>query len=265
MLALIITALLTQGWEVSVDAGLNLSQSYYNNAWSGDEVGSIVWMGLFNLEAKKAISSKLQFSEIVRLGYGQTYAQNKETGEWQPPQKSTDKIESESIFMLTMGWLVEPFVSLLIRSQFIDNENNLFINPIEFTESFGLARTLWKSNGDELTSRTGLAFKHNADRSEERKTSYEGGLEVVINAKKKLSKVALYQGKLILFKALFNSEADTTDTWKTPDFNFQNTVGISLTKYLQLNLYLELIYDKDITPTVQIKENFSIGLSYKFF
>lgn len=265
MIGLFFFVLISYGWEISVDAGLGLNQSYYNDAWSGDEVGSIVWMSLFNLEAKRKLSPRVHLSEVLRLGYGQTYAQDKETGRWNPPQKSTDKVESETILKIKAGWHVDPFFSLLLRSQFIDSRSNLYLNPLEFTESIGLARILWRSKGDELTSRSGFAFKHTLNRGKGRTISYEGGIEIVINSKKKLSKIALYRGKLILFKAMFNSEANSGDAWKTPDFNLQNSLGLSLTTYIQLNFYLEFIYDRDITSRLQVKENFSIGLSYKFF
>ncbi|RKY93458.1 MAG: hypothetical protein DRQ06_06695, partial [Candidatus Hydrothermota bacterium] len=95
----------------------------------------------------------------------------------------------------------------------------------------------------------------------------EGGLELVIDGKKVLSKIAKYEGKLRIFKALYNSKADElpNDNWKAVDFDFQNTVSVSLSKYIQLNLLLELVYDKDLVDIVQVKENFAIGLSYKLF
>ncbi len=255
---------LLQSWDVSVDAGLNLSQSYYNDAWSGDELGSIVWVGLLNAEAKKALTEKMFFTNTSHLAYGQTYMQDS-TGNWSDPLKSTDKIENESVLRFTMGWLVDPFASFLLKTQFYDEPNAMYVNPIEMTEALGVAKTFAKTENQEINTRAGLAFKHSIDRAVSIDMPIEGGLEVVVDGMKKISETAQYNGKLTVFKALFNSESDTTDTWKTPDIDFQNTVSVSLTKYLQMSFYLELVYDKDIIDDIQIKENFAIGLTYKLF
>ena len=264
---LILLALITGGWNISVDAGLNLTQSYYNDAWQGDETGAITWTAITNMSFSKLLSEKFEFSDVAQLAYGQTYSQNSETKKWNPPQKSTDKIENEGVLKFTMGWLVDPFVSLRLESQFMDDANDLYVNPMTFTEAFGLARTILKREKAEMNSRLGLAFKETFDRAEGAENLTEGGLELVIDGKKVLSKIAKYEGKLRIFKALYNSKADElpNDNWKAVDFDFQNTVSMSLSKYIQLNLLLELVYDKDLVDIVQVKENFAIGLSYKLF
>jgi len=264
---LVLFAIITGGWNISVDAGLNLTQSYYNDAWQGDETGAITWTTITNMTISKLFSEKLEFSDAAQLAYGQTYSQNSETNKWNPPQKSTDKIENEGVLKFTMGWLVDPFVSLRFESQFRDDANDFYVNPMTFTEAFGLARTILKREKSEMNSRLGLAFKETFDRAEGAENPTEGGLELVIDGKKVLSKIAKYEGELRIFKALYNSKADElpNDNWKAVDFDFQNTVSVSLSKYIQLNLLLELVYDKDLVDIVQVKENFAIGLSYKLF
>jgi len=255
---------LAGGWNLSLDMGLNLSQSYYNDAWEGSETGTITWTAITNFDVEKQLSTNLLFSNSVKLAFGQTHSQNRETKKWNLPIKSTDKIDNEAMIRLTMGWLVDPFVSLRLLSQFYDKTPALYFNPISLTESFGLARLIVGDDKVELTSRIGVAFKENINRGDSENT-LEGGFEWLSWGKFKLSNKIFYEGKLRIFKSLYNSKASElpNEYWKTPDVDFENTVSVSLGKFLQLTFYLEIIYDRERSETVQIKENVAFGLSYK--
>ncbi len=259
----LILAFLAQGWNISMNAGLNLSQSYYNAAWSGDEMGSIVWTGTVDLEAKRMIQTRFLFINTTHLAYGETYSQDPETGRWNPPQKSMDRIENETVIRMTRHWFVDPFFSLLARSQFADEATSTRFNPWEITTSLGLVKTLYQSEQDEINLRAGIAMKTTLDRRHLMDTAQEGGLETVLQIKKSLTQNVQYQGKFTLFKALARSQSVSSTTWQSPDVNFQNTFRIALTKYLQLTFYLELLYDRDIVDRLQLKENLSIGLFYQ--
>jgi len=75
-----------------------------------------------------------------------------------------------------------------------------------------------------------------------------------------------YESELRVFKALYNSQADPADDrWKAPDVDWKHTLSVSLAKFVQLSLYAELLYDKDIIDRAQIRENLALGLTYKFF
>jgi hypothetical protein len=261
---LLFSLLVTGVWDLSLDMGLNLSQSYYNDAWEGDETGTITWTAITNFDAIKRLSPKLLFSNSSKFAFGQTHSQNGETKRWNPPVKSTDKIDNETILRWTVGWVVDPFISLRFLSQFFDNSDTLFLNPINITESFGLARPIFK-NTKMLITRLGIAFKENFDRKGRQKVQVEGGVEWLTTGKISFSEKILYEGKLRVFKSIYNSKAKEfpNQNWKTPDVDFENTVSVSLGKFLQLTFYLEIIYDRERNETVQIKENVAFGLSYK--
>ncbi len=188
MVKLLLLTMISGGWNLSIDAGLNLTQSYYNDAWQGDEIGAITWAGIVNFDLKRDLTTTVKFSNTGQFSYGQTYNQNPETGDWSEPQKSTDKIENEAIFKITLGWLVDPFFGLRLKSQFFDEANEKFVNPLNFTEVFGVAKNLCKAGKSELNSRLGIAFKETFDRVEGADHPAEGGLELVFDGKKVLSK-----------------------------------------------------------------------------
>jgi hypothetical protein len=71
-----------------------------------------------------------------------------------------------------------------------------------------------------------------------------------------------YVSKLRVFKALFNSKS-YEDYWKAVDVAWENTFSASLTKYVQVQLFTELLYDKEIDLRGRFREVLGLGLSYK--
>ena len=254
------------GWNLSVDAGLQITQNYYNEAWSGTEVSSVTWTAVLNALAERPLSDRVLFTNTTKLQYGQTYQQDPESRKWDPPQKSSDLVDNESVLRFTLGWLVDPFLSFRWVSQFRDQANDLYLNPITWTEGAGLARTFVKTETAELNGRLGVAFREVTDRAPDATTPVEGGLETVLWGKRVISERIQYESELRVFKALYNSQADPADDrWKAPDVDWKHTLSVSLARFVQLSVYAELVYDKDIIDRAQIRENLALGLTYKFF
>jgi hypothetical protein len=72
-----------------------------------------------------------------------------------------------------------------------------------------------------------------------------------------------------VFKALFYSEADALeglpneDDWKAPDVNWENIFTANITSLIMVNLYVQLLYDKEIDPGVRIKQTLALGFTFK--
>ncbi len=266
MWSLAMLTLLAGGWSFTLDAGLQLTQNYYNTAWAGTEVSSVTWTAVVNAHAEKALTEYVLFTNRLKLQYGQTYQQDAETQRWTPPQKSADLVEDEAVLQITRGWLVDPYVSLRLLSQFHDAANDLYLNPLTWTEGLGLARSFVKTETAELNGRFGMAFRELMDRSVEAPTPVEGGVETVLWGKRVISERILYETELRVFKALYNSESDPADDrWKSPDVDWKHTLGVSLAKFVELTLFGEILYDKDVVDRAQIRENLALGLTYRFF
>jgi hypothetical protein len=269
-------------WTLSVDANLTLTENAYSDSWVGGEAGAISWASGLNSLAEKQLHTKVRNKNTLKLSFGQTHNQNKETKEWAKPEKSTDLIDFETFFLLTLGGPVDPYVAGRIESQFFDvrdPEKHRYINPTQFTESFGAAKVLMKKQKRELTTRLGAAFRQHLDRDvlvdpveneRENQSTTDIGLESVTDFTTPLAEERItYTSKLTIYKALFYSESEELegqpqgDYWKSPDVNWENIFTASITSYLMVNLYVQLLYDKEIDKRARIKQTLALGLTYK--
>lgn len=268
-------------WNLSIDANLMLTESAYSNNWDGEETGAASWTFNCNSLAERQLHSKVHNKNTLKLSFGQNHHQDRETGSWSKPVKSTDLIDFESVFRFTLGTSLDPFAAGRVESQFLDASDpgaNRYINPVRLAESFGIARVLMKGENREWTARLGGVVRQYFDREgaepftgeQETRTSNDGGLEFVTEVKTPLAEEWItLTSKLILFRALFYSEADrlkglpSENYWKSPDVNWESIFTASITKYLMVNLYVQLLYDKEIDPGARFKQTLSLGLTYK--
>ncbi|MBT7618850.1 MAG: DUF3078 domain-containing protein, partial [Calditrichaeota bacterium] len=176
-------------WDFSVDVSLMSTQSAYSDNWAGSETGSLIWTFNTNAIAQKAISPVVYNKNTLKLSYGQTHNQDGMTEKWQSPSKSTDLIDFESVFTFTLGGWADPFASARLESQFFSGGDNLVestvFNPLKFSETAGVAKTLLKEDNKDWSIRLGAGFRQfnvrtvpiNGDKTSD--TSVDGGLEFV--------------------------------------------------------------------------------------
>lgn len=279
----------TASWKLAIDANLTLTQNAYSDNWVGGEVGAGSWTFGSNFLAEKQLHAKIHNKNTLKLLFGQTYNQDEETKSWSKPVKSTDLIDFEWIFRMTLGGFVDPFMAGRMETQFLDVSDpakNRYINPVRFTESFGVAKVLIKEENREWTARMGGGLRQYIDRDvlvvpvdpgwyppalhRQTQTSNDGGIEFVTDFKTPLAQERItFASKLTLFQALFYSEADkfkglpSEDYWKSMDVNWENIFTASVTKYLMVNLYVQLLYDKEIDLGARFKRTLALGLTYK--
>ena len=272
---------LAEPWTVAVDANLTLTQNAYSDNWVGGEAGALFWTFNSNSLAEKQLYAKVHNKNTLKLCFGQTHNQDQETKTWAKAVKSTDLIELESVFRFTLGGFVDPFAAGRVQTQFLDasdSDKSRSLNPLTFTESFGVARVLTKKERREGTTRLGAGLRQHLNRDvldpltnkRETQTSNDGGLVFVTDFKTPLAqdRITLIS-KFTLFQALFSSESDelngqpNENYWKSPDVNWENTFTAGITKYLMVNLYIQLLYDKEIDLEARFKQTLSLGLTYK--
>jgi len=276
-----ILPILAAPWNMSVDANLTMNQNAYSNNWVGGELGTLAWAFTSNSLAEKQLHPKINNKNTLKLAYGQTYTQQ-DTGsakKWTGPLKTTDLIDFESVLRFTLGGFVDPFASVRLESQFFDKSDTAldrYINPMKLTEALGIAKVLVKGEKREMTSRLGFGLKQFIDRdalvgiNRKTQTSNYGGLDFVTDFKTPLAKERItYTSKLSIFQAVFYSEASqlkglpNENFWESPDVNWENIFAASITKYLMVNLYVQLLYDKEIVVGMRLKEGLALGLTYK--
>lgn len=276
------TATSAEPWSKSLDLNFTMTQNSYSDSWTGGEAGSISWVSNANGVFQKQMSPKFNFKNTTKLSFGQTHIQDKDTKQWAKPVKSTDLIDIENLGKYTPGWLVDPYVSLRLETQFFDGSYSKikrYFSPAKLTESAGLARTITKTPENEISTRLGFALRQiftsiiidTLDKKTETKSTNDGGIESVTDMKFTLSKTLGFTSKLSLYKALFYSKSkDLRGTpqanyWKMVDVNWENQFSAAVAKYVTVSLYAQLLYDKEISKRGRFKETLALGLTYKMF
>jgi len=269
-------------WKKSMDLNLTLTQNSYSDNWAGGEAGNLSWVANANSGFEKQLSEKLSSKTTIKLAFGQTHSQNQESKKWAKPTKSTDLIDIESLARFTLKVWVDPYIALRFESQFLDASYpklKRYVNPKKVTESGGICRQFYKTEKDEILSRLGFALRQiirediadTASRKTEINSTNDGGIESVTDAKLTLSDKISYTSKLSLYKALFYSKSDKLkgtpqqDYWKEVDINWENGISASVAKYVTVSLYVQLLFDKEVSKKGRFKETLSLGLTYKLF
>jgi hypothetical protein len=269
-------------WKKNMDLNLTVTQNTYSDNWTGGEAGNVSWVANGNSGFEKKLSEKLNSKTTVKLAFGQTHSQDQKSKNWAKPVKSTDLIDIETLARLTLKVWVDPYLAFRFESQFLDAsypELKRYINPKKLTESGGVSRQFYKTEKDEILSRLGFALRQiitedivdTTLRTTKFNSTTDGGIESVTDVKFTLSDKISYTSKLSLYKALFYSKSDELkgtpreNYWKEPDVNWENTVSVSVAKYVTVSLYAQLLYDKEIDKGGRFKETLSLGLTYKLF
>lgn len=74
--------------------------------------------------------------------------------------------------------------------------------------------------------------------------------------------------KLTLFQAIIYSESkalegtERANYWKATDVNLETIFTANITSFVMVNLYTQLLYDKEIDKGGRFKETLSLGLTY---
>ena len=269
-------------WSKSLATDLTLTQNSYSNSWTGGEAGNISWVWNANGLFEKQLSPKFDFRNTSKLSFGQTHIQNKETKNWEKPQKSTDLIDIENLGLFTLDAYVDPFVGIRFESQFLDASVpsiNRYLSPLKITESAGIARKFYAKEKDELFSRLGFAIRQIRTKAVtdtlqgtvETMTTNDGGIESVTDLRYTLSQTLRFTSKVTLYKALYYSKADEVkgtpkeNFWKAIDVNWENSLAADVAKYVTVSLYMQLLYDKEIDKRGRLKETLSLGMKYTLF
>lgn len=255
-------------WEAQVSANLMGSFQYYSKNWDGDEIGSLSWTTQLNASAQRQLTTLLNNRTALKMAFGQTNYQKSSRNGFSDPVKATDLIDLESLLKFTVNNVISPFTSIRYISQFIDKSvagEKYYLNPSELTESCGGALNIVKNDNVDLQTRLGGAVRQTFNQHDEIENTNDGGIELVseLNATNHDGWVKL-QSQIKIYEALFRSGDPANDKWKHPDINWENTLIVNLTKYIMLNIYTQMLYDKEIDLSAQFKNVTSLGITYLF-
>ncbi len=282
LVAVLASGAFADPWKLDADISLSTAINSFTDNWVGGDAGSFAWASQFLGAAQRRLSPFADTKTTLNLQFGQTETQNKTTKTWSVPQKSSDLIDGEELFRLTLNSWVDPFVSVRAISQFVDNGDSALVrygNPLELDEALGANRTLDTNVNVKWSARLGAATRQVINRnyldsvSGERATSVidDGGLQVNmdLSASNKAKWISLLSS-LQLYEALVSSEAagvkgtSAANDWRQPHLKWENTLILTFAKYLMLNVSAYAYYDRDIADAIRLKETISAGVTYLY-
>ncbi|MDK9700482.1 MAG: DUF3078 domain-containing protein, partial [bacterium] len=266
-------------WKLSLESSIGLTQNTFSDNWQGGSSGSVAWSTQFNFQAEKQITPSWHNRNVLKPSFGQTHTQDQESKKWLRPAKSTDQIDLETVWRLTKGWVVDPYASGRLESQFLDQSDTMktrSFNPMRLTESIGFARTMWKGDNYDWTVKLGTSVRQNIDRdvlnvltnTRSAKTVRDGGIQIDSDLKTPLSERLNYTGKLTIFQAMYNSKSDelkglpNENYWRATDVNWENVITGRLSQYIAVSLTVQWLYDKELDLGGRFKQTMTLGFSY---
>lgn len=273
-------------WSVTpyAQSGLNL----YSENWAGGDVSSFMWVTKLDASFKKQINDFLLTENILKLAFGQTITQSKDsTGnkDWDDPEKTTDNIEFKTDLDFTIKSPIDPYIGAHLISQFWDNSNEMDLNgnPIEIFEAIGVSHKTPEKEAIVLNSRLGFGIRQEINRNRDffpdtilvnnksivlPVTINDVGIQFETHLKAKTKDNRLnYSSDFYLFKTLnrkYKGDDLLSSEAKSPDIKWDNSLKIQLIKILSLDIGTQMLYDREIDEGARWKENMTLSLSYTF-
>lgn len=246
--------------------GLNLSQIALENWTQGGE--NALAFTLFSNFGIDYHDGAWSFNNKLKLAYGRTKLGDDNF-------RTTDnELFLENLLTYNVGWFANPYFSNTVRTVIAngydysgDTEVHIasFFDPGYLNQSIGLA---YKPS-NIFTTRLGVGFQETFTKDfnsysddpdtpdELEKFKFETGIESVSGLNLKLDDDLLFTSELRLFGTF-----DALDIW---DVRWDNIVTAQVTKYINVNLNILLIYDEDQIKRTQLKEGLQIGITYALF
>jgi hypothetical protein len=249
-------------WTHGLVAGLTATQVSFKD-WAQGGENAFSWAS--TLDGKHIFDrGMLTWGNTYKFAYGQA-----EIGS-QGVRKTDDKIDIESILTYKTGVHIAPYFAVNLKSQFSkgyiyraigDSLVSDIFDPAYFTQSAGVGY----QPIPEVKTRLGAALRevvtskyvHYADdpaTAEIEKTRVEGGVESVTTLDWKIEENVLLTSKLELFSAFHQMDVIIVRN--------DNTLAAKVSKYLTVNLNVQLINDRVISPRTQVKQTIAFGFSY---
>jgi hypothetical protein len=245
-----------------LDTGLNLTQSAYSDNWRGGETGSVAWSAYMNGIAEKQINPSLN------------WLNSSGDRSWGDAEKSADQVDLETVFRLTKGWAVDPYVSVRMETLFQDVTDpfgrELWFNPVTLKESAGVARKFIDHEDHQFLGRLGFTARENYRRffvdvtgdETDGQNAWDSGAELVLDYMRAFNPQFTYTSRFSVYQPFSWSKNDALDALSpdsldaagldrdirdyptVADLDWQNTFSAKVTKVIAVQLYLELLYDK---------------------
>mgnify|MGYP001424733023 CR=1 FL=1 len=259
-------SVLVDGWNMVGVVGLNLSQTALVN-WSQGGSNSLAYSAYANLGAILK-DHPWKWKNRLSIIYGRTKLED-------VGYRTTENdIYFETVLSRNVGWVVDPFVSVTVRTAVTKGydysvaDTNIqivdFFDPGYVSEAIGFTYDQNKI----ITTRLGLAFQQtfanrftnytdDPETPEIETFKFDTGLESVTEVKYDFLENMTYYSFLRLF-----SRFTSLDVW---DVRWDNIVTAKVNDYINVNFNVTLIHEISQTRKTQLRESLQLGFSYSLF
>jgi len=260
-------SLLKEGWNMSGNVGVNLSQTAFSN-WAQGGSNSLAYSIFTNMEGVY-FSFPWKWHNRLNVTYGRTKLQD-------VGYRTTDNdIYFSNVASRNIGWAVDPNISVTFRSAITKGYNyNVepvvqivdFFDPGYLTEAIGFTYDKNKI----VTTRLGIALQQTfankfallytdnpATSAEIEKFKLDTGIESVTDIKYEFLTNMTYNSFLRLFTR-FNS----LDVW---DVRWNNIITAKINDYINVNFTVTVVHEISQTRRTQVREALQLGFSYTLF
>ncbi len=259
-------------WCYSLKSGLNFSQTSFSDNWAGGGVGSVAIVSYFSGTALYS-KNKITWSNELQMLYGIINQENLDT------RKTTDRLffDSKLGYALSKKW--NYYASLSFLSQFAPgyqfNDDNSrdkisdFFAPAFITSSWGLEYTpndwFWLRIGPfspRITIVTDDSLFVNIP--ENYGVPIGENIRYEWLAFQLTAQIDKDIGDNLNIKSRYNLFANYEEFSIDKFDHFVELIATSqVTKFIDVSLAINLIYDKDQDNDIQSSQLFGIGLLYK--
>jgi len=259
-------------WRYSLKSGLNFSQTSFSDNWAGGGVGSVA-IGSFFYGTALYKKDKITWRNEIQMLYGIINQENQDT------RKTTDRLflDSKLGYSLSKKW--NYYASLSFLSQFApgyqfndDNSRNKisdFLSPAFITSSWGLEYTpndwFWLRMGP-FSPRVTIV----TDDSLFVNIPENYGVPIGENIRYEwlafqlTAEIDKNLGENLNIKSRYNLFANYEEfTFNKFDHFVELIVTSQVTKFIDVSLAINLIYDEDQDDDIQLSQLLGIGLLYK--
>ena len=249
------------GWDIDVNAGLNLSQSAYSNWTKGGE-NALAWV-ISNNAHFLYNGAKYIAAFDGKLLYGKTKIGDAGA------RKSEDRIDLEAMIqnkkpIISFFASVRAETQLDIGKKYSGEESRTVSNAFDPLYLYQTIGGVYNYK-DNLQAQLGVSFKQTTTRNypfwsdnpatdKIEKVRSERGLASRIKTSVTVMQNIKYTSDTKIFSTLKSLEST--------DIEFDNIFTAKVNKYVAVNFHYYVIYDRDASKGAQIFEGLALGLTY---
>ncbi len=253
------------GWQNEIVGTLNFTQASFDN-WAQGGESAVAWQVSLNTESVLE-QERYTWTTNSRFTFGLAKVGDTEA------RKSADEIKLESVYTRKVSPLLNPFIAFTAVTQFVsgfefDGDRKTKVSqcmdPGYFTQSVGFGYThskvfktrLGATVKETITNDFPVPYADDPDTPEIEKVKIEPGISSVTNFKTKFQENILFSSKLDIFSDL--------EAFDRIDILWENNLTFKISKLFNVNFNVDLLYDKDVSDTRQLKQVLAIGITYSF-